>query len=107
FSTINTVHEVTYLRVFSLVGWLICIPIWYVCLKRVIGPNSYRDDRNYQLLPFFTCFYLVTSLPFAISIQWASCMELFIANTTGLLSGTFIYKSIQFTENKFTISIPP
>jgi hypothetical protein len=106
FSKIETIHEITYLRVLSLVGWLVCIPIWYVSLKRVIGPNSYRDDRSYQMLPFFTCLYLVTSLPFAISIQWASCMELFITNTCGLLSGTLIYKSIRLTEDKFTISIP-
>jgi hypothetical protein len=105
FSAIDTIHEVTYLRVFAFVGWLICIPIWYVCLKRIMSPNSYRDEPGYRMLPFFTCLYLVTSLPFAISIQWAACMELFIANTCGLLSGTLLYRRMGFTEGQFRISV--
>jgi hypothetical protein len=110
FSTIDHIQQVTYMRLFSFFGWLVCLPIWYVSLKRVmdtvsITTGSYQVEPVYRWFPFFTCLYLVTSLPFAVSIQWASCMELFIANTSGLLSGTVLYKGIQFSDNKFRISV--
>jgi hypothetical protein len=100
FRSIDTVHEILYVRLFSLAGWLICIPIWYTVIKRVV-----EKEPAYAYLPFFTCLYLITSLPFSISIQWASCLELFLANTAGLLSGAIFYHAIRFTGNRWRISI--
>lgn len=101
FSAIDTIHELTYLRLFSFFGWLVCIPLWYLSLKRVMG-----NEPGYQFLPFFVCLYLVCSLPFAVSVQWASTMQLFIANTSGLLSGVVLYKGIRFSDDKFKASVP-
>jgi hypothetical protein len=89
FSAIDTIHEINRLRIFSLIGWLVCLPIWYISLQRIVV-----DNPGYRYLPFFTCLYLVLSLPFGIAIQWASCMELFLANTLGLLSGVVLYHGI-------------
>jgi hypothetical protein len=102
FGAIKTIDEITYIRVFSLVGWLVCLPIWYIVFKKLRA-----RDPAYQYVPFFTCLYLVTSLPFAISIQWASCLEMFVAGTTGLLSGFVFYNAIHFTGNKFRIAYLP
>jgi hypothetical protein len=100
FSAINTIHEITRLRIFSLVGWLVCLPIWYISLQRIVVNNP-----AYRYLPFFTCLYLVLSLPFAIAVQWASCMELFLANTLGLLSGVILYQGIyNKQENRKYVS---
>ncbi|OQP61546.1 hypothetical protein A3860_31985 [Niastella vici] len=102
FGAVKTVAGVTYIRIFSLVGWLVCLPVWYAVLKSLMA-----KDPAYQYLPFFTCLYLVTSLPFGISIQWASCLELFLAGTSGLVAGFAFYKAILFTDNKFRIAWVP
>ncbi|WP_205514375.1 glucosyltransferase domain-containing protein [Longitalea arenae] len=90
FSAVDSIRELTYLRVFALVSWLLCIPLWYTIVKRLVAAAP-----GYEYLPFLTCLYLVTSLPFAITIQWASCMEMAIANTAGLLSGAIWYLGIR------------
>jgi len=100
FAAINTVHEITYMRVLALFIWLICIPVWYVIIKRITAKGT-----GYDYLPFFTCLYLVTSLPFAVTVQWATCMELSIANTAGLLSGAIWYLAIRDKEKLWAIPV--
>src|SRR5581483_1393426 len=102
FGAAHTIADITFIRLFSFTGWLLCLPVWYFVIKKSIA-----KEQAYEWLPFFTCLYLVTSLPFAISVQWASCLELFLANTTGLLSGFLILKAIRFTDNKFRIAPLP
>jgi hypothetical protein len=29
FSAIDSIHAITYIRIISLVGWMICVPVWY------------------------------------------------------------------------------
>lgn len=98
FGAIDTVHQIVYIRLFSLLGWMLCIPVWYVVLKRVVA-----REPKFQYLPFLTCLYLITSLPFCTSVQWASCLELFLANTAGLLSGAIFLNGIHFTNNRFRV----
>lgn len=87
YSHIDTIGQLRMLRLFSLAGWLICLPVWYSVFTRVT-----KDEGLPPHLPFFSLLFLVCSLPFSISIQWAACMELFIANTCGLLAGYFVYR---------------
>ena len=87
YSHIDTISQLRVLRLFSLAGWLICLPVWYTVFSRVT-----RDEGLPLQLPFFSVLFLVCSLPFTISIQWAACMELFLANTCGLLAGYFVYR---------------
>lgn len=98
FEAVDSVHGITYIRIFALLMWLACIPVWYVIIKRIAAQGP-----GYEYLPFFTCLYLVTSLPFSITVQWASCIELPIANTAGLLSGAIWYVKIR---DKRTWAIP-
>lgn len=90
FEAVDSIHGIIYIRVFALLMWLACIPVWYVIIKRIAAQGP-----GYTYLPFFTCLYLVTSLPFSITVQWASCIELPIANTAGLLSGAIWYVKIR------------
>src|SRR5438034_533686 len=56
---------------------------------------------------FFTVFsvlYLICTPAFSICVGWAGCMELFIANTTGLISGYILYSSIRNKNRKIYIS---
>ncbi|MBS1601639.1 MAG: hypothetical protein JST42_03145, partial [Bacteroidetes bacterium] len=87
YSHIDAISQLRRLRSFALIGWTFCVPVWYMVFFRVC-----RDEGLPSGLPFFSVLFLVCSLPFGISIQWASCMELFIAYTCGLLSGYFVYR---------------
>lgn len=100
YAAIDTVHEITYIRIIALLAWFVCIPVWYTVIKRIVAGNP-----GYQYLPFFTCLYLVTSLPFAVSIQWATCMELSLGNTAGLLSGAVLYFKIRDKENVMAVPV--
>lgn len=95
FKKINTINEVTWLRLISLFGWLLCLPVWYSVIKRLVA-----NVPAYEYLPFFICLYLVTSLPFLISVQWAACMQFFIADTIALVAGAIALQCIQPQNNK-------
>jgi len=98
FRLADTIHNVTYLRLFSLFGWMACLPVWYVVIKRLVARVP-----AYEYLPFFLCLYLITSLPFLVSVQWATCMQFFIADTAALLSGAIVLRGIRFSGNKSRI----
>jgi len=87
FSNIDIIAQLTRLRLFALITGIVSIPVWYVVFFRVS-----KDEGLPEQLPFFVVLFLVCSLPFGISIQWASCMELVYAYTFGLLSGYFVYR---------------
>jgi hypothetical protein len=95
FRKVDTIHDVTYLRLISLFGWIACLPVWYLVIKRLVSKVP-----GYEYLPFFTCLYLVTSLPFIVSVQWATCMQFFIADTAALLSGALVLQGLHFNGNK-------
>jgi hypothetical protein len=101
FQTIDTIHEVTWLRLVSLFGWLLCLPVWYFVIKRVIARVP-----ACEFLPFFICLYLVTSLPFLVSVQWATCNQFFLADTAALLSGALALKGIYIRNGKPGMRIP-
>ena len=94
FSNANTIHDVISIRLFSFLGWVLCIPAWYLVIKKII-----TREKLSQSLIFFSVLYLVCTPSFAIQVSWASLVGLFIANTAGLISGYLLYAAINF-ENK-------
>jgi hypothetical protein len=101
FKFTDTVRDVTYVRLVSLFGWMFCLPIWYAVIKRLVAKVP-----AYEYLPFFFCLYLVTSLPFIVSVQWATCLQFFIADTAALLSGIVVLNGIYWENRKFRMSVP-
>jgi hypothetical protein len=99
FSSIHTVREVIHARLFSLVGWIVCLPAWYFIIMRVIVKNGLP-----KTLGVCSLIYLVSMPPFGISIGWASCMQLFIAYTGGLFSGYILYQGITYDDKKMHVS---
>ena len=94
FSSINTIQGITRLRLFSLFGWIGCIPVWYYIIKSVVAREALPE-----WLCFFSLLYLVSCPAFSVSVQWAACLELFIANTAGLASGFMLYNCFQSQRN--------
>src|SRR5437868_2036845 len=90
FSSATTIHDITYIRLFSLAGWMVSIPLWYVAIKRIVVGENLPE-----ILTFFSLLFLVCSQQFCIYVSWAACLELFLANTAGLLSGYYLYIAIS------------
>jgi hypothetical protein len=95
FSNANTVHDLISIRVFSFLGWAVCLPAWYLIIKRVI-----TKEKLPQSLAFFSALYLVCTPSFSIQVSWASLVGLFMANTSGLLSGYVLYAAMDVEKQK-------
>lgn len=95
FSHVHTIHGLLLPRLFSLFGWMASIPIWYYIISRVVVENGLP-----KMLAFLSLVYLVCMPPFAISIGWASTMELFFACTSGLISGYILYAAIMRNDRR-------
>ncbi len=100
FSKAHTVHDVIFIRLFSFFGWIVCIPIWYFIIKKVV----LKEKLPHQLI-FFSVLYIVCMPSFTIYVSWASCMEQFIANTAGLISGFFLYTFLKNEKKKIGTSV--
>lgn len=100
FNHIHTIHDVRYARLFSLTGWLAVLPIWHKIISSLVIRAGWPP---YITLLAMT--YLVSMPAFAISIGWAACMELFIANTAGLIAGycLYIYPQTRVSKPLFSI----
>lgn len=98
FDRADTVRELRSIRLFAFFGWLASIIIWYAVLRRVTIKESLPN-----WLPFILTLFLIGSPTFAISIGWASCCELFIAYTAGLLSGYLLYIGFRYEEGRVVL----
>lgn len=96
---IHDIHGVTFSRIFSLAGWIISLPIWYFIINRLVIEN--KLDR---IIGMLSLIYMVSMPPFAIYIGWAACMQMFIANTIGLLSGYALYKGTILEKEVVKVS---
>src|ERR1043166_8799971 len=94
----NTVHDLIFIRLFSFLGWILCLPIWYFIIKKAV----IREKLPRQLV-FFSILYLICTPPFSIYAGWASCLEQFIAQTSGLISGYILYSSIKYKNERIHI----
>jgi len=99
FGNIQQIEQLKFIRIFSFLGWLCAIPVWYYVLKAIL----LREGLP-VLLAFVCTLYLVCMPPLSISVMWASCFELFIANTAGLLSGYCLYRAIKISNNRTEVS---
>jgi len=95
FSNANTIHDLISIRIFSFLGWILCVPVWYMVIKKVM-----EREKLPHSLAFFSVLYMVCTPSFAIQVSWASLVGLFMANTSGLLSGYILYAAINFKNQK-------
>ena len=93
FGSITTVKDISYIRLFSLGTGIISIPVWYIVIKKIVV-----NEKLPVILAFFGTLFFICTPQFSIYVSWASCLELFIANTFGLLSGYFLYSCISIEE---------
>lgn len=99
FNYINTVHKVIYARLFSLFGWIICLPIWFYITNKVAIKNNLSSGLTKLLM-----LYIITMPPFIIYIGWSACMEMYIACTCSLIGGFILYEGIKYKEKVLSIN---
>lgn len=99
FSSIHAIAQLKWLRLFSLIGWMVTAIVWAVLLKKWIQTLN-GNNRLWWLGVFF----VVCSIPIMVYIGWASCMEVFIAVLAGLLSGHLFYTSLHRQQSRLSYS---
>jgi len=99
FKSINTVHGVIYPRLFSLFGWILCLPVWYFIINKVVIKNGLPKS-----LAFLSLIYVISMPPFALYVGWAACLELFIACTSGLIAGYALHTGIRYDGKTVHVS---
>jgi len=99
FGSMDTIKEIKFIRIFSFLGWILALPVWYYGLKSIFIKEGFP-----VMGAFFCTLYLICMPPLKISVVWASCLELFLANTTGFLSGYFMYRAIKIRDNRVQVS---
>jgi hypothetical protein len=90
FNMIDTIQGVTYMRLFSFFGWMLCLPLWYAIIKKEVA-----NVPQFKYLPFFTCLYLITNPSFLVAVQWATCLQFFISDTASILAGAIVLNSLR------------
>ena len=95
FSRAETISDVRYIRILSLAGWLVMIPVWYLLLGNVLRREGFNTS-----LAFLIVLWLVCSPTVTVSIGWASCFEMFLAYSAGLVSGYLFYLYIMQPANQ-------
>src|SRR4030095_13380626 len=89
FGSISTVEQLKFLRLFSLLGWIITTFAWSVLYKKWIAWLSLSNS----MWPVGTL-YMACSISVCIYIGWASCMEVFLAVIPALVSGHSLFKQL-------------
>ena len=90
FGAADHIRDLRWLRGFSLAGWLLMIPVWY----RIITAIAVREALPARFTPLLMV-ALICSPTVCISVNWAACLELFIAYTSGLAAGWFAYRLVR------------
>jgi len=99
FANIHTVHGVIYARLFSFLGWLICLPAWYFIINKLIIKNNLPKN-----LVFLSMIYIICMPPFIIYVAWAACIEMFLGCIAALVSGYLLYEGIKIDKKPIAVS---
>src|SRR4030095_6927163 len=89
FSSISSIGELKFLRLFSLAGWIITTLVWSYLLKkwtRLLGLSS-----EIWLLGSL---YLICSISVCVYIGWAACLQSFFGVLAALVAGHVFFRNL-------------
>jgi len=69
FNNAYTIHDVSFIRMFSFFGWILCIPVWYFIIKKIVN-----TEKLLRLFTFFSVLYLICTPAFSICVGLGGCM---------------------------------
>jgi hypothetical protein len=100
FGSVKSIYALKYIRIFSLFSWIIFVLLWQFIFNK--WANTFQIGRR---AAFLMSVFIVCSIPVAIYIGWASCVEMVIGMTAGLLSGHLLFSSLITKSNITTASV--
>jgi hypothetical protein len=89
FSSISTIEQLKFLRLFSLAGWIATALVLSALLKNWIELLDFPKHLWIAGTLYFVC-----SISVCIYVGWASCLEVFLATLSGSLSGHLLFKNL-------------
>jgi len=90
FSSISSVEQVRYLRVFSLAGWIFTSWLLFYFAKQWAGKLELPS-----CIPFLLSVFCICSSAVTIYVGWALCAEVFLASLAGLVSGHILFMTMM------------
>jgi hypothetical protein len=100
FRLIDSVSELKALRIFSLIGWILVSFVLYHFFQRWQKLGGWSSS-----LPSLMIVFTAASLPVAVFIGWASCMEMFLGVLFAALGSHLLFVYLQMQTQDY-ISIP-
>lgn len=89
FEIIDSISELKYLRIFSLIGWLATIFLWQKYSSRWC--SIFELPKKISIV---SAIILATGLPITVYIGWASCMEMFLGFSLALVASDLLFSEI-------------
>jgi len=99
FTSITSIDQLKLLRIVSLCGWMIAAVLWW----NTFSKWQAMLRLNVRLVWLSTVF-LLSSLPVAVYIGWASCMQLFLAFIAALLAARLLFNDIIGQQERIRLS---
>jgi len=96
----GTIEELKWLRIFSLAGWIATSFCLYYLFQQWQKAGNWSGH-----LPKWMIIFTITSIPVAVFIGWASCMEMFLGVLFAALSSHYLFVYLQKQHEQY-ISIP-
>ena len=89
FSSISTIEQLKYLRIFSFTGWMLTTFAWGYVFRKWLSSVKLNEELWGLSIVYFAC-----SISVCIYVGWASCMEIFLAVAFGLLSTNILFTNL-------------
>jgi hypothetical protein len=86
FQYISTVHELRFLRIISLAGWIFCSWLLFYFSKQWV-----KQLNLPPYLPFLLAVFCICSSSVTVYVAWASSSQFFLAFLFGLISGHLLF----------------
>lgn len=90
FSSISSIKQLKYLRIFSFSGWMLTTFAWGYFFRKWLSSLKLHQELWGLSIVYFACCISV-----CVYIGWASCMEVFLAIAFGLLSANILFTNLH------------
>lgn len=100
FTVIDTIAEMKYFRILSLISWTIASGTLCLLAKRWV-----KELGLSPYLPFLLAIFCICSPAVAVYIGWASCFQVSLAFLPALFSGHYLFLMLSKQKEQFNLSL--
>jgi hypothetical protein len=99
FSSISSIAQLKWIRIFSLIGWILVTLVWMRLYKNWCLALNFSQE-----LWWLGSLFMVCSLSVCICVGWASCMQVIPATFFALISCNIVFKKLIVQKDTFRLS---